>query len=206
MSLYSEVDEPTWPEILAAASAKALRGVHTALPGRVKDYDVATQTAQVQLAVHLDGLEVPPLKDVPVCWPGGSEGFLHVPLAAGDTVLVLFAEEDFSRWFDTGSVSPPQVLARHGLHAIAIPGLRRAKDPLAVTAGHVTLSAINELRLGEDTASVFIALANLVDARITSLQEAIDTHIHPTGVGPSGVNTTPVGALATVASSKVKSV
>ena len=38
---------------------------------------------------------------------------------AGDAVLVVFAEEDFSGWWDTGSVSAPPVLVRHELHAVA---------------------------------------------------------------------------------------
>jgi hypothetical protein len=128
------------------------------LPGIVKSYSSTTQTASVQLAVQLRGNNVPPLSDVPVCWPGGAAGFVHVPLAAGDTVLVIFTEEDFSRWFTTGSVSAPAVLARHGLHAVAIPGLRPATAPLAVTGGHVTVGAASELRLGSDTATAAVVL------------------------------------------------
>jgi hypothetical protein len=168
-------NQPSWPEILDAVQARNAARMHTSLPGIVKSYDVGTQTAQVQLAVQLDGESVPPLDDVPVAWPGGAAGFFHAPLSSGDTVLVVFAEEDFGSWWDSGSVSPPAVLARHGLHAIAIPGLRRAATPLGVTAGHVTVGATSAVHLGSDTATAFVALATLVDAKLNLLQAAIAT-------------------------------
>jgi hypothetical protein len=70
----------------------------------------------------------------------------------------VFSEEDFSGWYDTGSVSAPAVLARHGLHAIAIPGLRRAAAPLGVTAGHVTVGATSAVHLGGDLATLAVVL------------------------------------------------
>lgn len=158
MSAFSDIDEPSWTQILRAVQDSLQARIHTSLPGVVRSYDSAKQTAQVQLAVQLRGNNVPPLSDVPICWPGGAAGFVHVPLAAGDTVLVIFCEEDFSRWFATGSVSAPAVLARHGLHAVAIPGLRPATAPLAVTGGHVTVGAASELRLGSDTATAAVVL------------------------------------------------
>lgn len=206
MSDPTDIDLPDWPAILRGVQDQVQARIHTALPGKIRSYDVATQTAEVELVVQLGGEPVPPLADVPVCWPGGAAGFLHVPLAAGDTVMVLFAEEDFSKWFDTGSVSAPASLARHGLHAVAIPGLRRAATPLTVTAGHVTLAATDELRLGSDAATAFVALATLVDARLAAIVSYINTHVHATaGTGPPVPPTVLLGAQDSVASSKVKS-
>lgn len=159
MSLSTDIDEPSWTEILQGVQRKLQERLHTSLPGIVKAYDTATQTATVQLAVQLSGRNVPPLADVPVAWPGGAQGFLHVPLSAGDTVLVVFCESDFSKWFDTGSVSAPAVLARHGLHAVALPGLRRPATAQAATAGHVTLGAAAAVHLGSDTATTAVVLA-----------------------------------------------
>jgi hypothetical protein len=205
----SELTDPSWPEIIRALQKQVQSQIHTSLPGKVRSYDVTTQTAEVELLVQLDGVEVPPLADVPVIWPGGSAGFLHVPLAANDTVMVVFAEEDFAKWYDTGSVSAPATLARHGLHAVAIPGLRRAAAPLTVTGGHVTLGATSELRLGSDAASVYVALATLVDARFAALVSYINTHTHTgvtTGPGVSGVPAPLLAAQASVAATKVKAV
>lgn len=158
VSINTDIDQPSWPDILRGVQDSLAARIHTSLPAIVRSYDSSTQTAEVQLAVQLRGNPVPPLADVPVAWPGGAAGFVHVPLAAGDTVLVVFTEEDHSGWHATGSVSAPRVLARHGLHAVAIPGLRPATAPLAVTGGHVTVAAASEVRLGSDLATLAVVL------------------------------------------------
>lgn len=198
----TDVDLPEWPEILRACQAQLASRIHTSLPATVVSYDSTTQTATVQLAVQLQGESVPPLAEVPILWPGGSSGYLHIPLAAGDNVLICFSEEDYSRWFVSGSVSNPSVLARHGLHAIAIPGLWRT--PNGATAGHVTLSG-TEVRLGTDAASAFVALATLVDARLSAMVTYINTHVHATAaLGPPVPPTVLLGVQASVAATKVK--
>lgn len=205
MPYDSELTDPSWPEILRAAQDQLAARVHTSIPGIITSYDVASQTAEVQLAVQLGGENVPPLAEVPVVWPGGAAGFLHVPLAVGDTVMVVFSEEDFGSWYVTGSVSAPSVLARHGLHAVAIPGLRRDGAAFAATGGHVTLASTGELRLGADTAANFVALANLVDARFAAIVSYINTHVHATaGTGAPVPPTVLLGAQASVTATKVK--
>jgi hypothetical protein len=168
MSAFSDIDEPEWPEILRAVQKDLQEKIHVALPGIIKTYDSGTQLAGVQLAIQLRGNTVKPLGDVPVCWPGGAAGFVHVPLAAGDTCLVVFTEEDYSRWWSTGSVSAPAVLARHGLHAVAIPGLRPATAPLAVTGGHVTVGAASAVHLGSDLATLAVVLQTSPAAWMTA--------------------------------------
>lgn len=207
MSIQTEIDEPEWPEILRAVQSTLQARIHVSIPCIVRSYDSVTQLAEVEFAVQLDAdKKVPPLSDVPVMWPGGVAGFLHIPLEAGDTVLVVFSEEDYSKWWDSGSVSTPAVLQRHGLHAVAIPGLRARGDAFPATGGHATLAA-SELRLGSDAASVFVALASLVDARLAAIVSYINTHIHTgvtTGAGVSGVPSVLISAQASVAATKVK--
>lgn len=183
-----EAGQPSWPAILQGVIDKAQRNIHTALPGIVRVYDVESQTATVQLAVQVDGETVTPLLEVPVCWPGGSAGFLHVPLAAGDTVLVVFSEEDYGKWWVSGSVSAPEVLQRHGLHAIAIPGLHRTG--VAATAGHVTLATATELRLGGDGASDPVTLKSLVEGALLDLLDGV--------IAAAGSITAPGGGPAVV--------
>lgn len=186
-----ELGQPSWPEILQTATDRSARHIHTALPGRVVSYDVASQTASVQLVVQVDGETVAPLGDVPVCWPGGAAGFLHIPLVAGDNVLVVFSEEDYSKWWVTGSVSPPEIQQRHGLHAIAIPGLNPETTPFPATGGHVTLAATNELRLGADDASDPVALKSLVEQAVLDLLDGV--------ISSAGSVTAPGGGPAFVA-------
>lgn len=140
--------EPSWNEVLDRVITSRLRSVHTALPGTIRSYDAATVTATVELAVQLEAAAgafetVPPLDDVPVATPGA--------WASGDRCLVVFCEEDFSKWFDTDSVEPPAVLQRHGLHAVCV--------PFGASAGQ---------------AVQFVALANLVTDQLTALKDAIN--------------------------------
>lgn len=168
--------QPSWGEVLDTVVGSRLRGVHTAMVGEIRSYSEGNQTAEVTLAVQLETTDgdfetLSPLADVPVAWPGA--------WAAGDSCLLVFCEESFAKWFDTGSVEPPEVLRRHGLHAVCIPLVARAGQAVQ-----------------------FVALANLVDARLETIRT---TWTFPTGVGPTGTaEAGGVPALASVASSKVK--
>lgn len=140
--------QASWGEVLDAILTSRLRGVHTALVGEIRSYSEAEQTAEVTLAVQLEAANgefetVAPLSDVPVLWPGA--------WAAGDTCLLVFCEESFAKWFDTGSVEPPEVLRRHGLHAVCIPLVARGGQEVQ-----------------------FVALANLVNAQFAALADAFD--------------------------------
>jgi hypothetical protein len=168
--------QASWGEVLDGVLTSRLRSVHTAMVGEISSYSEAHQTAEVTLAVQLEAAsgefeQVAPLADVPVLWPGA--------WAAGDTCLLVFCEESFSKWFDTGSVEPPEVLRRHGLHAVCIPLVARAAQAVQ-----------------------FVALANLVDARLETIRT---TWTFPTGVGPTGTAAAGgVPALDSVAAEKVK--
>lgn len=208
MSIDTVIDEPEWPDILRALQVQVQDRIHTALPGIVKGYDPTLQVAKIQLAVQLHGVNVPPLVDVPVCHPGGAAGVLHIPLLPGDTVMVLFAEQDFSRWWSTGSVSPPAFFRRHGFYAVAIPGLRRSSAAAPVSGGHVTLQTSTHIRLGDDSASAFVALASLVTAELNTLKSAISSAPVVAGDGGASFKAALVSALSSwpssVAATKVK--
>lgn len=140
--------QPSWGEVLDTALTARLLGVHTAMVGEIRAYSEAQQTATVTLAVQLEATSgdfetLAPLADVPVAWPGA--------WAAGDSCLLIFCEESFAKWFTTGSVEPPEVLRRHGLHAVCIPLVARAGQAVQ-----------------------FVALANLVNAQFAALADAFD--------------------------------
>lgn len=148
----SDPRQPSWGEVLDTVLTSRLRGVHTAMVGEIRSYSEADQTAEVTLAVELEATSgvfeaLPPLADVPVLWPGA--------WTAGDTCLLVFCEESFAKWWDTGSVEQPEVLRRHGLHGVCIPVVARA--------GQV---------------AQFVALANLVLARLQAIHTAVNTHVH----------------------------
>lgn len=80
---------------------------------------------------------------------------------------------------------------------------------ITIEGGEVTVKA-DAVRLADPTAQQALALATLVDARVTTLQTKHDSHLHPIagvmpGVGAvtSSVPASPIGPLASVAAEKV---
>jgi hypothetical protein len=172
--------DPSLAHILQATIEKCQRQIHKAEPARVIAYNAEAQTVDVQPLIQRDQgpggrsepeFETgPPYNEVPVCWPGGSAGFLHVPLEPGDNVLIVHCDQNYARWWVSGSISVPEIRNLHGLHPIAIPGLRHEAQPLPVSSGtHVTLAATDELRLGDDGATAPVALAPLVEDQLADL-------------------------------------
>jgi hypothetical protein len=197
---------PTLPEVLRTALESWQRDLHTALPGKVKSYDAATQTAEViplikQATPRKDGgIEenaIPVIPNVRVLWPRAGGFYIHFPMAAGDYVLLVFNEAAIGHWrAGGGTPSPAGDLTRHGLsHPYAIPGGWPDQDAFSDAPGDHGLIAVapgQYLRVtqagAESEEGDFVALKSAFDA----LQAAFDAHVHPTGVGPSGT-TTPVG-------------
>lgn len=76
----------------------------------------------------------------------------------------------------------------------------------------VFMKADGTIALGEKLPGDFVALASLVNARLSSIQSKFDSHIHTTtatigaGATPGVISppTSPIGALASVASAKVR--
>jgi hypothetical protein len=67
------------------------------------------------------------------------------------------------------------------------------------------IDADGTVHVGGATASQFVALANLVDSRLSTIRTWLNTHTHPTAAtGPVSAPSTPLGALDSVAATKAK--
>lgn len=207
---------PSWAEVISQAIDHRLSGVWTALPGRVESYDASSQTVAVQPVVQdvvadpagaLLAANMPQLPRVPVCFPQAGGYYLTFPLQAGDTVLLVFCARSLDRWRTTGRINEvPSDQRMHDLSdAIAIPGIRPSTMPLAapsVPTDHMAMGQDggasihfhpNEVRVGGDDATAYVALANLVTARLDALMAAINTHTH--AVSGAAVLATTNGAV-----------
>lgn len=214
----------TTSELIRRAMDARLLDVHTALPGRVRSYDAAAQTADVEVmikrSVPTGGDEAAPvletlpvLPSVPVAFPGGGGCFLTFPMAQGDPVWLVFAERDTSQYRVTGAVSDPGVQATHGLSgAVAFPcrvGPRSAALSTTEESG-AELGKIN------GTANVIVKAATTevggatdaaaLESRVKVLETHYLSHTHAvTGASTGSPNVvTPPYVAQTFGSTKLK--
>lgn len=102
---------------------------HTSMPGIVKSFDAAKQTAVVQPAIERffrgEGFKpLPRLFDVPVIFPRGGGFVLTFPVKQGDECLLVFAERAIDNWHAKGGVRQPSEFRSHDLSdACALVGL-----------------------------------------------------------------------------------
>ena len=108
--------------------------IHTALPGIVDTFDLASRRARIRIAleaVQYDGecFEQAPLLDVPVIFPSGAGGMVLVQLQRGDSVWVMFSERGLQTWKETFDLSPPYPEHLFATtDAVALPGFGPATN------------------------------------------------------------------------------
>lgn len=119
----------TLAEIIPDIINSLLRGVHTAIPGKIEKYDRNTFRAEITPSVkHLtlknQEIEVKPIADVLVLMYGGSSGIVDIELVKGDPVLLIFCESGIGAWKSSNGSRQvaPDDLSHHELNdAVAIP-------------------------------------------------------------------------------------
>lgn len=160
-----------------------LKNLHTCMPGTIVSFDAARQTCEVQPSVQrvFEGVatNLPLLVDCPVVFPQGGGFALTFPLAAGDEVLVTFAERSIDNWYQAGGQKPPNEYRMHDLSdGFVIPGINNqtrnlggvdtARVALRTRAGgtHLTLAANGEAKItaGSSILTMTAAGAVTIDA------------------------------------------
>jgi len=153
---------------------------------RYRVVEMSGERVNLQAVARIAGLP----NVLPVSMKPGIAG-AHAKPAGGSIVHVIFVE---------GDRTMPRVVAFAG------------KDEEGHAPEELDLSVSSMLRLGDDGATSFVALADLVKSNHDTLQAAHDAHIHLTtatiGLGPAvGIispTAAPVGSLPGVAATKVK--
>lgn len=217
----------SWAEVIRAAVDARVADIHTALPAQVVSYDASKQTVDVQPLLQRvyrddDGTEksesFPQIPNVPVAFPRAGGYALTFPVAAGDTVLLVFAERALDQWRARDKEVDPGDLRMHDLSdAVAIPGVYASAKALTNAAqtdravfgkdGGLQVAVKAALiEMGEKDAGAldFVALAQKVLTELTNIVNAFNTHTHPHPYGPTSAPTAPMSTPASVAASKVK--
>lgn len=196
------MNTPTLAEVIAGAVGARLAELNVAIPASVQSYDRATQKASVKPLIRSvltdsDGTRVaegrPIINDVPVVFPGAGAYSITFPLAAGDTVLLVFSQASLDKWLSSGGEVDPLDPRRFALSdAIAIPGLRPFSAPVEGTDDTaMVIQSGGEIHAG---GTQQLALKSDVDA----LRLVLNAHVHSgvtTGPGSSGPLASPVAAM-----------
>ncbi len=168
-------NSPGQLEVINLAIERFMGEVHTMQPGKIVDYDHATQTATVQPSlkrkyVGVEAQLLPQLKNVPVIFPSFKTGWLRFPLAVGDTVMLLFSERSLDVWWTNGGEVDPQIPHKfHLSDAVAVPGLNPSTAPivpkgastsveLAFGTAWLEITAAGQFKIKNSFAELFSAL------------------------------------------------
>lgn len=121
-------EKPSLASLLQTAIDGRLCDVHTSMPGIVKSYDRATQTAKIQPALkrkYTNGetVDLPIINKVPIMFPRSKGKWVHFDLEEGDEVTLVFSERSLDVWKERGGiVSPDDPRKFHLSDAFAYPG------------------------------------------------------------------------------------
>lgn len=205
---------------------KFIEGIFTSIPAKVlkvSDYQ-SLQVVDVQPligTIEEDGVELVPsvIYNVPVVLMGGGGALISIPLAVGDTVLLIFTMKDIASWQKgDGSYTVADTTRLHNINdAIAITGLYANKGTLNPDPNDVVIKfKSSEIRIAADDTvtvkgdTVIVDHATKLELGKGATEAALlgdafktiyDAHTHPTGVGPSGP---PLVGITTQLSSNVK--
>lgn len=133
---------PNMNNLLDAAKRSSHAELNCCQIGEIVSFDPATQSATVKLvlkkiaAINPDSTRVlrsyPLLANVPVHFNFGGGSFISMPIATGDTCIVLFSDKDFDNWFVNGGEPAPASLRMHDLsHGICIVGIKNLQNAIS---------------------------------------------------------------------------
>ena len=149
MTNQGPIPQVSLRDVLNAERDSAFAALNKIQIGTIVSYDATKQKAQVQLVnkrivynTPMTTSVVPPdpqlvpypvFVDVPVFVFSGGGSFLSMPIAAGDTCIVLFNDRDLDPWCTNGTTgAAPNSARMHSLaDGIALVGIRPFSNPLA---------------------------------------------------------------------------
>lgn len=195
----------TLADVIRAGIDSALLNVHTALPAVVETFDPGTQLVSVQPLIRRqvrDTTEMlPVISNVPVATLSGGGFAVTVPIQRGDIVLLVFCESSLEQWLDSGEISNPVDIRRHGLDgAVAYPGVYSKNRAIPAHSENLVVGRVDGsqihirpddvISLGEEDADDWVGLASKIDENFQELTERLDeffetysTHSHYTMIG-----------------------
>ncbi len=140
--------EPGLYDVLMVFKRQMFLSLNCVQIGTIQSFDAAKRTAAMQIVfkqVLKDGTtqNYPQLINCPVFTLQGGGAAVSLPIAVGDTALVLFCDRNLDTWATTGSQQPPADGRLHDISdGIALVGLNWSGDATipAVVADEASLN------------------------------------------------------------------
>ncbi len=192
-------------DVIRAYVRAGLAHVHTTMPAKVLSFDATGDIprATVKLAVkfrrlnsdgQLEQYAPPNLPNLPVSYQMVGSKWEYFPLAAGDEVMVHFAERDIDNAVDEGEdLNDAETTRRHSLmDAVVYPRSWSTSVPVGSRDDAWIIEAAL-IKLG-DMATEFATTSNKVFDALAAIKAWADTHEH-SGVTAGAADTGPPSTL-----------
>jgi hypothetical protein len=182
---------PDLAELVQVAIASALADAHTAMPGQIvavyTDANGRGQSADVRPSLRntlptaddVEGFEpyaeedLPVIPRVPIAYPQGGGFAITWPLAAGDFVLLVFAERSIDQWLNTASKSRQVAISTGDLGTHTLDGAVALPLGPAPYAHLLSAVASDAMRLGHDTGKAVFVTASKVNLGSSAPTDAV---------------------------------
>lgn len=204
---------PELADLIRNIKDDIFRSLNCVKIGSIQSFNQEKKTAKINLlfkrAINDKTISYPVLVDCPVFTLQGGGGSLQMPIAAGDTCLVLFADRNIDNWYSTGSEAAPGNQRCHDISdGIAIVGLNSLVSSLANYDDNVNLIIPATKKLvvsGGATAEILgsAALALLAEMQTFVNAYKIHTHLDPVS-GSTGVPNNAGSVTAGTGTTKLK--
>ena len=190
-------------DVLKSLKAEIFSSLNCIKIGQITNFNPSKKSAEIQLLFKRvtpdQVLSYTVLVDCPVFTLQGGGGSLRMPIAAGDTCIVLFADRNIDIWFSNGAEAAPANSRCHDLSdGIAIVGLNALSSDLDDYDDNVNLTIPNGKKFvisggGAVEMDIFGSLSLALLTELQTLNNWCKTHVHSgvtTGGGASGAPTT----------------
>lgn len=137
---------PDMAEFICRRMRDISANINSCLIGQIYSFDSENQTAVVYVVFQklIKGVlplpsgdmadkvvNYPQLVNVPIMFLQGGSSYITMPIASGDTCLLLFCDRDMDTWFETGQIAPPNSDRLHNINdGIALVGIRNLQNSL----------------------------------------------------------------------------
>lgn len=177
------VANPTMADVLNRLKREVMLSMNCVQIGTIQSFNSAKGTAKISINVKrklLDGddLEYPVLDDVPCFFLYGGTSKITMPIASGDSCIVIFADRSFDDWFLSGQVKAPDSTRCHSLSdGIALVGLKNLSqvsvtpmDSICINGGSKKVAVKNNSTNLKAVITAVIKLIEDLEALIKTIQ------------------------------------